>query len=50
MERQYGSESSKMAVATKLVKQVIQEANSVLVQIYNGQILVQALVMQWNHP
>lgn len=50
MEERYGKGSSKMGVATKLVKQVIQESNAALVELYGGKVLVQALVLEWNHP
>lgn len=50
MEDRYGIGSSKMGVASELVKQVIQESNKALIEVYNGQVLVQALVLEWNHP
>ena len=39
-----------MGVAVDLVKQVIQESSKALVELYDGQVLVQALVLEWNHP
>lgn len=50
MEERYGAGSSKMGVATKLVKQVMRESSDILVTLYQGRVLVQALVLQWNHP
>ena len=50
MEERYGAGSTKMDVAAELVKQVIQETNEALVMLYNGRILVQALVLEWEHP
>lgn len=50
MEKRYGKGSSKMGVANELVKQVIQESSDVLVELYDGQVLVQALVLEWNQP
>ena len=50
MEQRYGKGSSKMGVATELVKQVIQESSDALVKLYGGQVLVQALVLEWNRP
>lgn len=50
MEDRYGAGSSKMAVASELVKQVIQETNKALVGHYKGRVLVQALVLEWNRP
>lgn len=50
MEQRYGAGSSEVGVATELVKQVIQESNKVFVDLYDGRVLVQALVLQWNKP
>lgn len=50
MEGRYGKQPSKMSVATELVKQVIQESSNALVELYGGRVLVQALVLEWNHP
>ena len=50
MEQRYGAGSNKMGVAVKLVKQVIQDSNEALVKLYNGRVLVQGLVLEWNHP
>ena len=50
MEKRYGKGSSKMGVASELVKRVIQESSAKLVKFYNGQVLVQALVLEWNRP
>ena len=50
MEDRYGKRSSKMAFASELVKRVIQESSKALVELYDGRILVQALVLEWNHP
>lgn len=49
VEERYGKGSSKMGVATELVKQVIQESSDALVEVYGGKVLVQALVLEWNH-
>lgn len=50
MEEHYGKQSDKMSVAIAMVKQVIQESSDALVDLYDGQVLVQALVLEWNHP
>ncbi len=50
MEERYGKGSSKMAVASELVKQVIQESTAALVDVYGGRVLVQALVLEWDKP
>ncbi len=50
MEERYGKGSSKMAVASELVKRVIQESTAALVELYNGRVLVQALVLEWQQP
>ncbi len=49
MEKKYGT-SPKMAVVMELTKKVIQESTSTLVSLYDGKVLVQALVLQWNKP
>lgn len=50
MEERYGAGSSEMGVASELVKQVIQDSNKALVELYDGRVLVQALVLEWQHP
>ena len=50
MEDRYGKGSSKMAVASELVKRVIQESTTALVELYDGRVLVQALVLEWDQP
>jgi len=50
MEKKYGAKSDKMAVVTGLVKKVVQESTKTLVSLYNGKVLVQALVLQWDKP
>ena len=50
MEKKYAAKSNKMALVTELVKKVIQESTKTLVSVYNGKVLVQALVLQWEKP
>ena len=50
MEKRYGKQSDKMDVAAGLVKQVILESSDALVKLYNGRVLVQALVLEWDYP
>ena len=50
MEKRYGVASSKMEVVTELVKQIMLESTKTLVSLYNGKVLVQALVLQWDKP
>jgi len=39
-----------MGVASELVKKVIEESSKALVRLYDGQVLVQALVLEWDKP
>jgi len=50
IEARYGKGSSKMGVASELVKKVIEESSKALVRLYDGQVLVQALVLEWDKP
>ena len=50
MEERYGVGSSKMGVASELVRQVIEESSKALVELYEGRVLVQALLLEWDHP
>lgn len=50
MEERYGAGSGQIGVASKLVKQVIQGSSDALVKLYEGRVLVQALVLEWERP
>ncbi|CAI8011416.1 Renin receptor [Geodia barretti] len=50
LELKYGVGSEKVLVATKLVQSTIQKVTKDLVGLYDGKILVQALVLEWNFP
>ena len=50
MEERYGASSTKSDLAAQLVRETIKEATEQLVKIYDGKILVQALVLAWEYP
>ena len=50
LELRYGAGSSKMGVATQLVKETIAEVTKKLVSLYSDRILIQALVLEWDYP
>ena len=50
LEVRYGAGSSKMVAATQVVKDTIAEVTKKLVSLYNGRILIQALVLEWDYP
>ena len=50
LEVRYGAGSSKVAVATQLVKDTITQVTEKLVSLYNEKILIQALVLEWEYP
>ena len=39
-----------MAAASSLVREVVQESSAALVDLYDGRVLVQALILEWDKP
>jgi renin receptor len=50
LEVKYGVGSEKVKAAAKLVEATIKKVTEDLVTLYDGKILVQALVLEWNYP
>lgn len=50
LELKYGVGSGKVKVAAKLVEATVKKVTEELVSLYDGKILVQALVLEWDFP
>ncbi len=50
LEVKYGVGSTKARVAGQMVQEAIQRLTDDLVTLYDGNILVQALALEWEYP
>ena len=50
VELKYGEGSEQLKLAVQLVKDCIATATKDLVAIYNGRVLVQGVVLEWEYP